>query len=182
MFFLFFYIFFILHKDDQDLNDKDTDTLFPLAVDNREELKKSCIPAASGCDRWRLGSVNTESIRRFLGSGRKARKGQVICCNILRFSRMSGRKSVFNIQHPLQRLKRYLTLNKIDLFMIPFIYLFRLTLTGILLGSRICDHFQTSFVLELVAMSVFALKLLMIVIMKALLSLYNIDPWSTYKA
>ena len=41
--------------------------------------------------------------------------------------------------------------------------------------SHICKHFQTSFVLELVAMLVFALKLLMLVMMKGLLSFYYID-------
>ena len=50
-----------------------------------------------------------------------------------------------------------------------------MTLTGIQIRSHICEHFQTSFVLELLAMSIFALKLLMLVIVKALLSLYTID-------
>ena len=40
-------------------------------------------------------------------------------------------------------------------------------LTGIQVRSHVCDHFQTSFILELVAMSVFALKLLMLMFMKA---------------
>ena len=42
-------------------------------------------------------------------------------------------------------------------------------------AQQICAHYLTSFVLDLVAMPVFRLNLLMIVIMKALLSLYNID-------
>ena len=41
--------------------------------------------------------------------------------------------------------------------------------------SHICDTFQTSFVLELVALSYFGLKLLMMAIVKALLSFFNID-------
>ena len=54
-------------------------------------------------------------------------------------------------------------------------------LTGIQVWSHICDHFQTSFVLELVALSYFGLKLLMIVIMKALLSGYNIHISTTHE-
>ena len=42
--------------------------------------------------------------------------------------------------------------------------------------SHTCDTFQTSFVLELVALSCFGLKLHMMVIMKALLSFYNVYP------
>ena len=42
--------------------------------------------------------------------------------------------------------------------------------------SHICDTFQTSFVLDLVALSCFGLKLHIMVIMKALLSFYNIEP------
>ena len=55
-------------------------------------------------------------------------------------------------------------------------------LTGIQVRLHICNHFQTSFVLELVAMSVFALKLRMIVTMKVLLSLYNMEISTTNKA
>ena len=47
---------------------------------------------------------------------------------------------------------------------------------------QICDHFLTSFVLDLVAMLVFGLKLPMLVTMKALLSIYNIDPSSIHEA
>ena len=54
-------------------------------------------------------------------------------------------------------------------------------LTVIQVQSHICNHFQTSFDLELVAMSVFALKLLMIVSMKALTLLYNIDTSTIHK-
>ena len=43
-------------------------------------------------------------------------------------------------------------------------------------------QFSTSFVLNLVAMSVFGLKLHMVVIMKALLSLYNIDISTIHEA
>ena len=43
-------------------------------------------------------------------------------------------------------------------------------------------HFLTSFILDLVAMSVFELKLLLIVIMKALLSFYNIEHSTIHKA
>ena len=50
-----------------------------------------------------------------------------------------------------------------------------LVLTGIQAMLHICNNFQTSFVLELVALSCFGLKLHMMVIMKALLSFYNID-------
>ena len=55
-------------------------------------------------------------------------------------------------------------------------------LTGIQVRLHICNHFQTSFVLELVAMSVFALKLRMIVTMKVLLSLYNMEISTTNEA
>ena len=57
-----------------------------------------------------------------------------------------------------------------------------ITLTGIQVTSHICDTFQTSFVLELVALSCVGLKLLMTVIMKDLLSLYNIDPSTIHEA
>ena len=43
-------------------------------------------------------------------------------------------------------------------------------------------HFLTSFVPDLVTMSVFRLKLHVVVIMKALLSLYNIKPSTIHEA
>ena len=49
------------------------------------------------------------------------------------------------------------------------------TLTVIQVTSYICNTFQTSFVLDLVALSCFGLKLHIMVIMKALLLLYNIE-------
>ena len=42
--------------------------------------------------------------------------------------------------------------------------------------------FLTTFILDRVLMSVFGIKLLMLVIMKAILSLYNIGPLSIHKA
>ena len=57
-----------------------------------------------------------------------------------------------------------------------------INLTGIQVRLHVCNHFQTSFVLELVALSCFGLKLLMMVIMKALFSLYNIEPSTIHEA
>ena len=53
------------------------------------------------------------------------------------------------------------------------------SLTGTSIDMRL---FSTSFVPDLVAMSVSGLKLLMIVILKALLSLYNMDNSTIHKA
>ena len=56
-----------------------------------------------------------------------------------------------------------------------------LLLTGIQVTLHTCDTFQTSFVLELVALSHFGLKLQMIVIMKAPLLLHNIELSTTHE-
>ena len=55
-------------------------------------------------------------------------------------------------------------------------------LTGLRAWCPAGHQFSTSFVLDLVAMSVFPLKLRMLVITKALLSLYNIELWNINKA
>ena len=57
-----------------------------------------------------------------------------------------------------------------------------LCLTGIQITLHICDTFQTSLVLELVVLSCFGLKVQMMVITKALLLLYNIDPSTIHEA
>ena len=55
-------------------------------------------------------------------------------------------------------------------------------LTGIQVTSHIWDTLQTSFILEPLALSCFGLKLHMMVIMKAPLSLYNIEPSTIHEA
>ena len=58
---------------------------------------------------------------------------------------------------------------------LPKIAMLGEALTWIQVRLHICDPFQTSFVPELVALSCLGLKLHMMMIMKALLSLYNIE-------
>ena len=55
-------------------------------------------------------------------------------------------------------------------------------LTGIQVTSHICNTFQTSLVLGLVVLSCFGLKVQMMVTMKALLLLYNIDPSTIHES